>query len=48
MPNRLRPWLEQWVVAMARRSPGLGPRRLAAQIRRPIGVGHVITQSGVL
>ena len=47
MPNQLPPWLEQWVVAMALGSPGLGPRRLAAQLRRPMWGGQVISPSGV-
>lgn len=35
MPNQLPPWLEQWVVAMALGSPGLGPRH-----RRPRPKSH--------
>ena len=47
MPNQLAPWLEQQVLAMALGSPGLGPRRLSAQLRRPTWGGHVISPSGV-
>jgi len=47
MPNQLAPWLEQQVLARALGSPGLGPRRLAAQLRRPIWEGHLISPSGV-
>lgn len=47
MPNQLAPWLEQQVLAMALGSPGLGPRRLSAQLRRPMWGGHVISPSGV-
>ncbi|HUY55981.1 MAG TPA: hypothetical protein VMV23_12605 [Candidatus Nanopelagicaceae bacterium] len=47
MPNQLAAWLEQWVVTMALESPRLGPRRLAAQLRRPMWGGHLISPSGV-
>ena len=47
MPNQLAPWLEQQVLAMALGSPGLGPRRLAAQLGRPMWGGHLISPSGV-
>ena len=47
MPNQLPPWLEERVVAFALGQPGLGPRRIAAQLRRPAWGGMVISASGV-
>ncbi len=48
MPNQLPPWREEKVVAMALGHPGLGPRRLSAQLRQPMWGGQVISASGVL
>lgn len=47
MPNRVPPWLEERVVAFALGRPGLGPRRIAAQLRQPMWGGRVISPSGV-
>ena len=47
MPNQLPPWLEERVVAFALGQPGLGPRRIAAQLRRSAWGGLVISASGV-
>jgi hypothetical protein len=47
MPNQLPPWLEERVVAFALGQPGLGPRRVAAQLRLPMWGGLVISASGV-
>lgn len=48
MPNQLPPWVEERVVAFALGHPGLGPRRLAAQLRLPMWGGLVVSASGVL
>ncbi len=48
MPNQLPPWLEEWVISFALGHPGLGPRRVAAQLRLPMWGGLVISASGVL
>jgi transposase InsO family protein len=47
MPNQVPPWLEERVVAFALGQPGLGPRRVAAQLRLPMWGGLVISASGV-
>jgi transposase InsO family protein len=47
MPNQVPPWLEERVIAFALGHPGLGPRRIAAQLRRPMWGGLVISPSGV-
>ncbi len=47
MPNQLAPFLEQRVVAMALGQPGLGPRRLSAELRLVMWGGLVISPSGV-
>jgi transposase InsO family protein len=47
MPNQVPPWLEERVVAFALGHPGLGPRRIAAQLRQPMWGGLVISPSGV-
>jgi transposase InsO family protein len=47
MPNQLPPWLEERVVAFALAFPGLGPNRIAAQLRAP-GWGELkVSASGV-
>jgi hypothetical protein len=47
MPNQVPPWLEEQVIAFALGHPGLGPRRIAAQLRQPMWGGLVISPSGV-
>ena len=47
MPNQLPPFLEERIVAFALGQPGLGPRRVAAQLRRPMWGGLVVSGSGV-
>jgi len=54
MPNQIPPWLAQRIVAAALGEPGLGPRRLAAQLERSIGervspggVANVLRRAGV-
>jgi len=48
MPNQLPPWVEERVISFALGHPGLGPRRLAAQLRLPMWGGLVVSASGVL
>lgn len=45
MPNQIPHWLEQKVLAAALGEPGLGPRRIAAQLER--GLGERISAGGV-
>jgi transposase InsO family protein len=47
MPNQLPPWLEERVLAFSLGHPGLGPRRVAAQLRLPEWGGQPISASGV-
>ncbi len=47
MPNQLPPFLEERIVAFALGQPGLGPRRIAAQLRRAPWGGLVVSGSGV-
>src|SRR5436190_13852161 len=54
MPNQIPPWLAQKIIAAALGEPGLGPRRLAAQLERsvservsPGGVGNVLRRAGL-
>jgi transposase InsO family protein len=47
MPNQLSPLLEQRIVAFALGQPGLGPKRIAAQLRRPEWGGLVVSPNGV-
>lgn len=47
MPNQLPAFVEERVVALALGSPGLGPRRLSAQLRQPLWGGLLISPSGV-
>ncbi len=46
MPNQIPPWQEKQILAMALANPGLGPRRLAAQLafEQPM----TVSASGVL
>ena len=48
MPNQMPPWLEERVVSFALGHPGLGPRRVAAQLALPMWGGLVVSASGVL
>jgi transposase InsO family protein len=47
MPNQLSPIVEQRIVAFALGHPGLGPRRIAAQLARPEWGGLLISPNGV-
>ena len=47
MPNQLSPIVEQRIVAFALGHPGLGPRRISAQLGRPEWGGLVISANGV-
>lgn len=47
MPNHTPPWVEQKVVAFALGFPGLGPRRIAAELGQERWGGIVISPSGV-
>ena len=47
MPNQLSPLVEQRIVAFALGQPGLGPKRIAAQLRRPVWGGLVVSPNGV-
>lgn len=47
MPNHTPPWVEQRVVAFALGFPGLGPRRIAAELARARWGGIVLSPSGV-
>src|SRR5215218_5227296 len=47
MPNQLSPMVEQRIVAFALGRPGLGPRRVAAQLARPEWGGLRISPNGV-
>jgi transposase InsO family protein len=47
MPNQLSPLLEQRIVAFALGHPGLGPRRIAAELARPQWGGLVVSANGV-
>ena len=48
MPNQLPPWVEERIISFALGHPGLGPRRVAAQLRLPMWGGTVVSASGVL
>jgi transposase InsO family protein len=48
MPNQVPQWLEERVIAFALGHPGLGPRRIAAQLAQPMWGGLLISASGVL
>ena len=47
MPNQLSPVIEQRIVAFALGHPGLGPKRIAAQLARPEWGGLLISPNGV-
>src|SRR5947207_5470416 len=47
MPNQLSPLIEQRIVAFALGPPGLGPRRIAAELARPRWGGLIISANGV-
>jgi transposase InsO family protein len=47
MPNQLPPFLEERIVAFALGHPGLGPRRIAAELRRDRWGGMAISHNGV-
>jgi transposase InsO family protein len=46
MPNQIPPWQEKQILAMALANPGLGPRRLAAQLAHEQSL--VVSASGIL
>ena len=47
MPNQIGPHLEQRILAFALARPGLGPRRISAELRRPKWGGIRIPEHGV-
>lgn len=47
MPNQLSQVVEQRILAFSLAHPGLGPRRVAAQLRRPTWGGLVVSANGV-
>jgi transposase InsO family protein len=47
MPNQLSPLVEQRIVAFALGHPGLGPRRIAAELGRPRWGGIAVSANGV-
>jgi transposase InsO family protein len=47
MPNQLSPVIEQRVVAFALGHPGLGPKRISAQLARPRWGGLLVSPNGV-
>src|SRR6266487_1599454 len=47
MPNQLSPLLEQRILAFALGHPGLGPRRVAAELARPRWGGLLVSANGV-
>src|SRR5215211_5141966 len=47
MPNQLSPLVEQRIVAFALGRPGLGPRRIAAELARPRWGGLLVSANGV-
>ena len=47
MPNQVPPWLEERVIAFSLGHPGLGPRRISAQLGQPMWGGLLISPSGV-
>lgn len=47
MPNQLSPLVEQRIVAFALGQPGLGPKRIAARLRRPEWGGLSVSPNGV-
>ncbi len=47
LPNQLSPLVEERILAFALGHPGLGPKRIAAQLRRPRWGGLVVSHNGV-
>jgi hypothetical protein len=47
MPKQLSPLVEQRIIAFALGHPGLGPRRIAAQLRRRQWGGLIVSPNGV-
>jgi transposase InsO family protein len=47
MPNQLSPLVEERIVAFALGHPGLGPRRIAAELARPKWGGLPVSHNGV-
>ena len=47
MPNQLSPLVEQRIIAFALGHPGLGPKRIAAQLARPDWGGLIVSANGV-
>src|SRR3981081_1065243 len=47
MPNQTQPWLEDRIVGFALGHPGLGPRRIAAQLAQPMWGSLRISPTGV-
>ena len=47
MPNQLSPLVEQQIVAFALGHPGLGPRRISAQLARPEWGRLLVSANGV-
>jgi transposase len=47
MPNQLSPLVEERIVAFALGHPGLGPKRIAAELARPKWGGIVVSANGV-
>jgi transposase InsO family protein len=47
MPNQLSPLVEQRIVAFALGHPGLGPRRVAAELSQPRWGGLLVSANGV-
>jgi transposase InsO family protein len=47
MPNQLSPLIEERIVAFALGHPGLGPRRIAAELARPCWGGLLVSHNGV-
>lgn len=47
LPNQLSPLVEERIVAFALGHPGLGPKRIAAELRRPKWGGILVSHNGV-
>ncbi len=47
MPNQLSALVEQKIVAFALGHPGLGPRRIASRLARPVWGGLIVSPNGV-
>ena len=47
MPNALSPIVEQRIIAFALGHPGLGPRRIAAELARPLWGGLRVSPNGI-